>query len=468
MEEKLTTWRVQVFQKPEYRSGKPGKYVQAAAQLNIADLNSCLAGRLYLLRGDLSQAQVEQISQELLADPVTESFEIEESRETRDRKQHTTIEVTPLPGVTDPAAENLMHAAELLGIPLDRATTGQIFILEDGLDQVILNTLAEKVFSNPVVQQTAVNRPITPPFVEYSEGDGLVETIPLTKANDDELISISQERRLSMNLEEMQAVQTWYRGEGREPTDLELEMLAQTWSEHCVHKTFRAKIDYTGPDGETETIDGILKTYLRAATDKVAKPWVKSALVDNAGIVAFTEDFDLAFKVETHNHPSALEPFGGANTGIGGCIRDVLGVSARPIANTDILCFGPQDIDGDSLPEGVLHPARVRSGVIAGIEDYGNKMGIPTVNGAIMYHPGYVANPLVYAGCLGILPVGSHVTEPQAGDLVVALGGRTGRDGLRGATFSSMEMDVSTGDIAGSSVQIGHPIMEKQVLEVIL
>ncbi|MEM8860249.1 MAG: phosphoribosylformylglycinamidine synthase subunit PurL, partial [Chloroflexota bacterium] len=317
-------------------------------------------------------------------------------------------------------------------------------------------------------QQTAVNRPITPPFVEYAEGDGLVEIIPLTESNDDELIAISQERRLSMNLEEMQAVQAWYRGEGREPTDLELEMLAQTWSEHCVHKTFRAKIDYTGPDGETATIDGILKTYLRAATDKVAKPWVKSAFVDNAGIVAFTEDFDLAFKVETHNHPSALEPFGGANTGIGGCIRDVLGVSARPIANTDILCFGPQDIDGDSLPEGVLHPARVRSGVIAGIEDYGNKMGIPTVNGAIMYHPGYVANPLVYAGCLGILPVGSHVTEPQAGDLVVALGGRTGRDGLRGATFSSMEMDVSTGDIAGSSVQIGHPIMEKQVLEVIL
>ncbi len=469
MEETLVIWRIQVFQKPEYRSGKPGKYIQAAAQLNIAELESCLAGRLYLLRGNLTRNQVERISNELLADPVTESYSITpHSPHSGIVDTQPSIEVTPLPGVTDPAAENLLHAAEMLGIQLDRATTGQIFILQDGLDQAQLETLAARVFSNPVVQQTAVNRPITPPFVEYAEGDGLVETIPLTQANDDELVAISQERRLSMNLEEMQAVQAWYQGEKREPTDLELEMLAQTWSEHCVHKTFRAKIDYTGPDGETETIDGILKTYLRAATDAVAKPWVKSAFVDNAGIVEFTDEFDLAFKVETHNHPSALEPFGGANTGIGGCIRDVLGVSARPIANTDILCFGPQDIDGATLPEGVLHPARVRSGVIAGIEDYGNKMGIPTVNGAIFYHPGYVANPLVYAGCLGILPVGSHVTEPQAGDLVVALGGRTGRDGLRGATFSSMEMDVSTGDIAGSSVQIGHPIMEKQVLEVIL
>ncbi|MEM8858706.1 MAG: phosphoribosylformylglycinamidine synthase subunit PurS, partial [Chloroflexota bacterium] len=225
MEETLRTWRIQVFQKPDYRSGKPGKYVQAAAQLNIADLNSCLAGRLYLLRGELTQAQVEQISQELLADPVTEAYIIRKhgvpnSGETFHKQSAMNIlpngfpkrvEVTPLPGVTDPAAENLMHAAELLGISLDRAATGQIFILEGGLSQATLSTLAEKVFSNPVVQQTAVNQPITPPFVDYAEGDGLVETIPLTEASDDELVAISQERRLSMNLKEMQAVQTWYR-----------------------------------------------------------------------------------------------------------------------------------------------------------------------------------------------------------------------------------------------------------------
>jgi phosphoribosylformylglycinamidine synthase len=163
-----------------------------------------------------------------------------------------------------------------------------------------------------------------------------------------------------------------------------------------------------------------------------------------------------------------LEPFGGDNTGIGGVIRDVIGVSARPIANTDILCFGPPDLVEDLLPEGVLHPRRIADGVVHGIEDYGNKMGIPTVNGAIYYHPGYTANPLVYCGNLGILPRGSHRTAAEPGDLIIAIGGRTGRDGLRGATFSSMEMDVSTSDIAGSAVQIGHPIQEKQVLEVIL
>ncbi len=215
-------------------------------------------------------------------------------------------------------------------------------------------------------------------------------------------------------------------------------------------------------------VDGILNTYIRAATEQINKPWVRSAFVDNAGIIAFDDQFDLAFKVETHNHPSALEPFGGANTGVGGVVRDVLGVSARPIANTDVLCFGPPDMAHDDLPDGVLHPARIADGVVHGIEDYGNKMGIPTVNGAICYDAGYTANPLVYCGCLGILPHGSHPTEAQPGDLIVAIGGRTGRDGLRGATFSSMEMDVQTSEMAGTAVQIGNPIMEKQVQEVIL
>ena len=181
-----------------------------------------------------------------------------------------------------------------------------------------------------------------------------------------------------------------------------------------MHKTFKAEISYRwGPrrSGVEESeigIDGILKTYIRAATERVAKPWVHSAFVDNAGIIAFDDTYDLAFKVETHNHPSALEPFGGANTGVGGVIRDILGVSAKPIANTDVLCFGPRDLPADHLPAGVLHPRRVAAGVVQGIADYGNKMGIPTVNGAVHYHPGYTANPLVFCGCLGILPRGTH------------------------------------------------------------
>ncbi len=443
---------------------------------------------LYFLEGDLSLDQILTLGHELLADPVVETFSVSaidhrgyplqllhEGRPIK-RPIHT-IEVTLLPGVTDPTAENLVRAAHLLGVtPLQGAATGQRYLLYEALSKDALERLAVETFSNPVIQRAAIDRPIAPPFVSSQYVEAVVEVIPLRDADNNRLLAVSTTRRLALNLQEMLAVRDYYRREGRDPTDVELEMLAQTWSEHCIHKTFRAVIDYTGPapgappdsPPVTQTINGLLNTYIRGATEKVAKPWLRSAFVDNAGIVAFDDVWDLAFKVETHNHPSALEPFGGANTGVGGVVRDILGVSARPIANTDVLCFGPQDTPASELAEGVLHPKRIAEGVVRGIEDYGNKMGIPTVNGAILYHPGYTANPLVFCGCLGLLPHGSHPTGAQPGDLIVVIGGRTGRDGLRGATFSSMEMDVTTSEVAGSAVQIGHPIHEKQVQEVIL
>lgn len=448
-----------------------GKLVKTAHQIGLSALNACMPNRLYFIQGQISAEEAERIGREILTDPVTERLVISDQLSVTDDRSPNNdnhIEVTLLPGVTDPPADNLIRAAKLLGIDgVEKAATGQHYQIEGDLSEAELHTLAAEVLANPVIQRFAIGEAISPPFVEYAVADDRVDLIDLREADDDELLQISKERRLSMDLQEMQAIQRYYREERRPSTDVELEMLAQTWSEHCVHKTFKAIIDYDGPEGKTQ-IDGLLNTYIRAATDEVNKPWVLSAFVDNAGIIAFDDEFDLAFKAETHNHPSALEPFGGANTGVGGVVRDVIGVSARPIANTDVLCFGLPDMDHDDLPEGVLHPARIADGVIHGIEDYGNKMGIPTVNGSIHYHPGYTANPLVYCGCVGILPKGSHVTEPQAGDLVVAIGGRTGRDGLRGATFSSMEMDVETSEIAGTAVQIGHPIMEKQTLEVIL
>ncbi|MBX3059837.1 MAG: phosphoribosylformylglycinamidine synthase subunit PurL [Anaerolineae bacterium] len=450
------------------------KLVNTAHQLGLSGLTACYPSRLYFIQGQLTAAEVERIGREILADPVTERLEIGDWRLTSAANLQSpisnlqTIEVTLHPGVTDPPADNLVRAARLIGIAgIERAATGQRYEVEGALGEAAVHTLAAELLANPVIQHFAIGRPITPPFVATHPADDTVELIDLREADDNELLTISRERRLSMDLAEMQAIQSYYRVEGRAATDVELEMLAQTWSEHCVHKTFKAIIEYDGPDGK-ETINGLLNTYIRAATDKVNKPWVLSAFVDNAGIISFDEQFDLAFKVETHNHPSALEPFGGANTGVGGVVRDVLGVSARPIANTDVLCFGLPDMAHDDLPAGVLHPRRIADGVIHGIEDYGNKMGIPTVNGSIHYHPGYTANPLVYCGCLGILPHGAHVTAVQPGDLVVAIGGRTGRDGLRGATFSSMEMDTATSEIAGTAVQIGNPIMEKQVQEVIL
>ncbi|MBN1219872.1 MAG: phosphoribosylformylglycinamidine synthase subunit PurL [Anaerolineae bacterium] len=473
-------FRVQVSHRPTETEAHGSALVKAAHQLGITPLDTCQIGRLFFLQGQLTLAEADRLAAELLVDPVTETFVV--TPEVAGRVSvlphpTPTIEVTLLPGVTDPAAENLVRAAHLLGLTgLTQAATGYRYTLTGSLTEKDLQRLSVEVFSNPVIQRVAINRAITPPFVPYQQTDETVETISLCEATDDEMATISSKRRLALNLAEMQAIRAYYRAESREPTDVELEMLAQTWSEHCVHKSFKATITYTGPEpGQPpdsppvkQEINGLLKTYLRAATEKVAKPWVRSAFVDNAGIIKFDDTWDLAFKLETHNHPSALEPFGGANTGIGGVVRDVLGVSARPIANTDVLCFGPPDLSESELPTGVLHPCRIADGVVHGIEDYGNKMGIPTVNGAILYHPGYTANPLVFCGCLGILPHHSHPTAAESGDLIVVIGGRTGRDGLRGATFSSMEMDQTTGQIAGSAVQIGHPINEKQVQEVVL
>ncbi|HQZ52310.1 MAG TPA: phosphoribosylformylglycinamidine synthase subunit PurL [Thermoflexales bacterium] len=419
--------------------------------------------RLYFLRGHaLNVEHVARISQTLLADPVTELWAI--GQPGVPEAGHT-IEITFLPGVTDSVAENLVRAAEELGLPaLEEAASGMRVIVRGDADPARLHDLARARFANEVIQRYVIDQPIPPPFTSLVSGDSdRVETIALSGADDDALLAISRERRLALDLNEMRAIRDDYRGEAREPTDVELETLAQTWSEHCVHKTFKALIDVDGA-----TINGLLKTYIRAATEKLNKPWVKSAFVDNAGIIAFNARWDLAFKVETHNHPSALEPFGGANTGLGGVIRDVLGVSALPIANTDVLCFGP--LERTDVPAGVLPPRRVHDGVVKGIEDYGNKMGIPTVNGAVLFHEGYTANPLVFAGCVGLRPAApaARPASAEAGDLIIVIGGRTGRDGLRGATFSSMEMGAETGGIASASVQIGHPIHEKQTQEAIL
>ncbi|MGQ9903043.1 MAG: AIR synthase-related protein, partial [Anaerolineae bacterium] len=487
------TMRVEVRTQCDSLPATANRHVEIARQLGIAGLAACQEMRLYFLSGTFSAQQARELGEALLADPVTEAHEMVEdggedgapawSSYIQAAAPDHVIEVTRLPGVTDPAAENLLRAAQLLGIAgLERAATGSAYLLWGELTPEALQQLAVEVFSNPVIERHSIDRPIGAPFVPYQPIDDTVEVVPIRCLDDDGLLRLSRERRLALDVDEMRAIRDYFEDEERDPTDAELEMLAQTWSEHCVHKTFKALIDFRVEGAETaslsvessdsaprsQMVNGLLREYIRAATEEINKPWVRSAFVDNAGIVAFDEQFDLAFKVETHNHPSALEPFGGANTGVGGVVRDIIGVSARPIANTDVLCFGPPDLPESELPAGVLHPRRIADGVIHGVEDYGNKMGIPTVNGAILYHPGYTANPLVFCGCLGILPRGAHPSNPQPGDYIVVVGGRTGRDGLRGATFSSMEMDQATGQIAGSAVQIGHPIHEKQALEAIL
>ena len=296
-----------------------------------------------------------------------------------------------------------------------------------------------------------------------------VKEIEILNADDAELMRISREGTLSLNLNEMHAIQSHFAGLGRNPTDVEIETIAQTWSEHCVHKTFKSIIDYAEPGKEIERIDGLFPSFIQRATEEIAKPWCVSVFSDNAGIIEFDDTYNLVFKVETHNHPSAIEPYGGAGTGIGGVIRDSLGtgLGAKPILNTDVFCFGMPDTPYAELPKGTLHPKRVFNGVVAGVRDYGNRMGIPTANGAILFDTRYTANPLVFCGNVGLIPRNRCEKSVEPGDLVVSIGGQTGRDGIHGATFSSAELD-DTSENLGSVVQIGNPIMEKKIVDTLL
>ncbi|MDP6054113.1 MAG: AIR synthase related protein, partial [Candidatus Latescibacteria bacterium] len=301
--------------------------------------------------------------------------------------------------------------------------------------------------------------------------EDLVSTVDLLNASDDDLVRISQDGLLALNVEEMRAVQQHFFALGRNPTDVEVETLAQTWSEHCKHKVFNGIIAYTS-EGRTERIDNLFAQTIRKATEDIRrqkgdKDWCVSVFIDNAGIIEFDDEYHLVFKVETHNHPSALDPYGGANTGIGGVVRDPLGtgLGAKPVLNTDIFCFAPPDYPYEKLPGGVLHPKRIFKGVVAGVRDYGNRMGIPTVNGAILFDDRYLGNPLVYCGTAGIIPVDRCAKSVEPGDLIVAVGGKTGRDGIHGATFSSIELTEMSERTSTQAVQIGNPIEEKKMLD---
>ncbi|MEY3013974.1 MAG: phosphoribosylformylglycinamidine synthase [Pseudomonadota bacterium] len=470
----MPTLRVEVRARPGRGDGRGRAVLAAAQELGIAGLRGVEIVDLFWLGGDALQPDDAVL--DLLHDPVLQQAEVHASG--AGTRSGTYVEVARRPGVTDAQAESLLLIAEKLGLrALRHAATGHRYELDVDADAdaaSLAARLAEGLLANVVVDRFATCAPLAAAFLEPLPTPEATQQVPVRGCDDDALLAVSAERRLSLDLREMQAVARHFETLGRDPTDLELEMIAQTWSEHCVHKTFKAKVQQRELDAAGEVlfeaeIDSIFKTWIVAATAKAARPErLRSVFVDNAGIVAFDDDYDLALKVETHNHPSALEPFGGANTGVGGVVRDILGVSARPIANLDVLCFGPPDLPASALPAGVLPPRRIAAGVIDGIEDYGNKMGIPTVAGAITYDAGYVANPLVFCGTLGILPTGSHRNRANPGDRVVVLGGRTGRDGLRGATFSSMSMGQETAAIASTSVQIGHPIHEKAAMEVVL
>jgi len=292
----------------------------------------------------------------------------------------------------------------------------------------------------------------------------LVYEVNVLTASDDELLKINSDMGLGLSIEELKAIKRYYEKLGRNPTDVELQSIAQVWSEHCFHKTFKGIVKL--PDGSY--VENIFKKYIAKVVEELKPPWCISVFEDNAGIVEFEDGYGIAVKVETHNHPSAIEPFGGAATGVGGVIRDVLGVWAKPIACLDVLCFGPLNTPYEKLPLGVKHSRYLFKGVVAGVGHYGNNVGIPTVCGAIYFDEGYLGNVVVYCGCVGVLPLSCYVKNAKPGDFIVLAGGRTGRDGIHGVTFASAELSEESEKVSRPAVQIPNPIEEEKLIRAII
>ncbi|MFH0911873.1 MAG: phosphoribosylformylglycinamidine synthase subunit PurL [Planctomycetota bacterium] len=422
--------------------------------------------RVYTLAG-LSLAQARLLARELLADGVAEDFSVDAP--VLSEEGLVAVEIARRPGVMDPAEASVRKGAAYLGAPCEWVRTSTRYLVEGRVSAEAVRLAAGKLLANDLIEEIALGK--TPPAP--SPGGVSYEfrrvEVPLEGLDDGELLRLSTEKQLYLSPAEMRAIQAYFRGQGRPPTDAELETLAQTWSEHCVHKTLKGRIRYTGPDGAA-LIDSLFKTYIARATRELGKDWCLSVFQDNAGVIAFDETHGAVFKVETHNHPSALEPYGGAGTGIGGVIRDCLGtgLGARPVMNTDVFCFGPPDLPQEKLPRGALHPRRVLRGVVAGVRDYGNRMGIPTANGAIVFDERYLGNPLVFCGTVGIIPRACVAKEARAGQIALLVGGATGRDGIHGATFSSVELHEESERISSGAVQIGNPIEEKKVCDFLL
>ncbi|MCA9265391.1 MAG: phosphoribosylformylglycinamidine synthase subunit PurS, partial [Planctomycetales bacterium] len=470
-------WQVDVFPATAYPDREATRVAVEANDLGIIHDLKVRTAYGYLVEGELDRAAVEQATRELFADPLVERSIVAEVGDAelqgKGSDDARLVYVMPKPGVMDPVANSALAALRQLQMPVDAVRTYRKYWLQ-GLSDGQLDQVCQKLLANDSVDQVVRGPLLLEHIAVGSNYTFDLKSISIREMNDDALLHLSRHGQLYLSLTEMQTIQSHFRELGREPTDIELETVAQTWSEHCSHKTLAGRIAYRDENGERR-FENMLKETIFAATQTLRAragddDWCISVFEDNAGVVAFDEEFHVVFKVETHNHPSALEPYGGANTGIGGVIRDPLGtgLGAKPVCNTDVFCFASPHMAGDAIPAGVLHPRRVMKGVVSGVRDYGNRMGIPTVNGAIYFDDRYLGNPLVFCGTVGLLPCNRARKEPRPGDLIVAVGGRTGRDGIHGATFSSAELTSESETLSGGAVQIGNAITEKMVLDVIL
>ncbi len=457
--------RVEVRLKTNLPDARGLGLVRDIHDLRITTVSKVSVVDIYWLDADLPSDKLELICHSLLADPVTQDYSVYPPTNIKGEvdKQSHTIEVAYNAGVTDPVGDTIMKAVRDLGVDdVSGVKTAKRYLIQGQLDARQLDTICSRLLVNPIIQH--IVKPEQPIFPQNPQYRFTLTQIDILELNDAGLTEVR--KQFDFTGDELQAIIAYFREQGRNPTDAELETLSQTWSEHCVHKTFKGSIKFGGL-----TIDNLLKSTIMKVTEELNKPWCLSVFEDNAGVIDFDGRWALCFKVETHNHPSAVEPYGGAATGIGGVVRDPLGtgLGSKPILNTDVFCFAPPDFPNEKLPRGVLHPRRIFKGVRAGVADYANRLGIPTLNGAILFDERYIANPLVFCGTMGLLPKNlAQRGQQQAGDLVVLVGGRTGRDGIHGVTFASAQLTDESSAVSYSSVQIGNPIVEKKLIDVLL
>lgn len=456
--------------------------------LKISSVSEVRTASAYTIEADLKQEEMQKIASEIFTDAVTSHVTVNQPC-IREGFAYA-VEVGFKPGVTDNVGGTAKEAIEdCLGKKLQGGVyTSRVYFLHGKITWEEADRIANEMLANGLIERWKV--------LDAKQYEGLKPSAPKVQLmqtppvqnislelSDEQLVALSKKRLLALSLEEMGKIRGHFadakiamerKKSGLEamPTDAELEMLAQTWSEHCKHKIFNAIIEYE-ENGKKEEINSLFKTYIVATTKKAGKgkDWLLSVFSDNAGIVKFNEEWNLAIKVETHNTPSALDPYGGALTGILGVNRDVLGagMGAKPIFNTDVLCFAPFDYAG-MVPPKLLHPKRTLEGVRRGIERGGNASGIPTVNGAVVFEPRFLGKPLVYCGTCGIMPAKikggeTHKKEAKKGDRIFMVGGRVGKDGIHGATFSSVGLDEQS---PTSAVQLGDAIVQKKAMDFLL
>lgn len=448
--------------------------------------------KVFVLYG-FDDKDAKKITKELFVDQITE----------RVNQDYTgfgqVLQIGKKPLVANPEARTAEEAAaSVLGRELkmgEGISTYTQYLFNDVTSNEA-KTIGNQWLANPLIESVRVMSPADIhrrgiPVDRYSIGGGKVNLsvgVYDLDVSPEELMRISQKGSLSLNQEEMQAIAEYFRrpevmqsrreaGLEKEfrnkPTDAELEAIAQTWSEHCKHKIFNALINYTDENGRTETIDSIFKTYIKNPSMEIGKRlgFVLSDFSDNAGIVIFNERILVLDKIETHNSPSALDPFGGAITGILGVIRDILGagIGADPKFNIFAYCFGNPNYDG-KIPNKAMHPRRTRDGVHHGVSAGGNESGIPLAIGGEHYHKSFNFRPLVFCGTVGTMPreingKPTHLKSVDEGDRIVMLGGKVGKDGIHGATFSStgLSKDSPTG-----AVQIGDSITQKKMTDFLM